>query len=181
MANYRKRNPSRGYRDSSYTDRRQDYVYGNAVRRLGVEPQRRETAAPVPPRRVSRQVRKNRSRAMRISAGYVAFLAIAAVMGLVVCVQFLQLRSQVTVRSKNITAMQQELVTLKDENNTKYNNIMDSVSLEEVRERAINELGMIYAKPGQVIEYQNPENDYVKQYENIPENGVLAISGKVSD
>jgi len=181
MANYRKRNSGRGYRDNGRADRQPTYIYGNTVRRLEPEPQRRETAQPEPPKRASRQVRKNRKRAMHMSAGYVAFLTIAAVMGLVVCVQFLQLRSQVTTRSKNIAAKQQELVSLKDENDTKYNNIMDSVSLEQVRERALNDLGMVYAQPGQVIEYQNPENDYVKQYEDIPQSGVLAISGKVSD
>ena len=50
---------------------------------------------------------------------------------------------------------------------------MDSVNLEEVRNRAINDLGMGYATSDQIIEYQNPVNDYVKQYESIPKSGVL--------
>ena len=55
---------------------------------------------------------------------------------------------------------------------------MDSVNLEEIREKAQEELGMVYASPEQVIEYQRPSADYVKQYENIPEDGVLAQSDK---
>ena len=35
-----------------------------------------------------------------------------------------------------------------------------------------------YATPDQIVEYDNPASDYVKQYENIPENGVLAQSDK---
>ena len=46
---------------------------------------------------------------------------------------------------------------------------MDSVNLEEVRDRAINDLGMGYATSDQIIEYQNPVNDYVKQYAKYSE------------
>jgi hypothetical protein len=42
----------------------------------------------------------------------------------------------------------------------------------------INQLGMTYAAADQIVEYDNPASDYVKQYENIPENGVLAQSDK---
>ena len=55
---------------------------------------------------------------------------------------------------------------------------MDSVNLDEIRERAQNDLGMVYASPDQVIEYENPATDYVKQYEEIPKDGVLARSEK---
>ena len=40
----------------------------------------------------------------------------------------------------------------------------------------MNELGMVYATSDQVIEYDSPSGDYVKQYEGIPEDGVLAQS-----
>ena len=43
---------------------------------------------------------------------------------------------------------------------------------------AMNELGMVYATSDQVIEYESPSGDYVKQYEGIPEDGVLAQSDK---
>ena len=69
--------------------------------------------------------------------------------------------------------LQQELADAKEENTTRYNVVMDSVNLEEVRDRAINDLGMGYATSDQIIEYQNPVNDYVKQYESIPKSGVL--------
>lgn len=111
---------------------------------------------------------------------YVIFLAVAAVMALIVCVNYVQLQSRITSRSKNITAMQEELAELREENNTKYNAVMDSVNLEEIRDKAQNELGMVYASPEQIVEYDNPATDYVKQYEDIPEDGVLAQSDKDS-
>ena len=128
--------------------------------------------------RVSRQVRQNRKSAFKMSAGYVMFLTIAAVLALVVCVNYVKLQSKITSESKNITALQEELTDMKEENTTRYNAVMDSVNLEDIRAKAQKELGMVYASKDQVIEYSSPSADYVKQYENIPEDGVLAQSNK---
>lgn len=113
-----------------------------------------------------------------MNSAYVIFLAVAAVMALVVCVNYIELQSRITSRSKNITAMQEELARLREENNTKYNAVMDSVNLDEIRDRAQNELGMVYASPERIVGYESPATDYVKKYEDIPEDGVLARSGK---
>ena len=40
--------------------------------------------------------------------------------------------------------------------------------LEEIKKIAINELGMKYAKEGQVIIYSGEGSDYVRQYKAIP-------------
>lgn len=106
------------------------------------------------------------------------FLSVAAITALVVCVNYVELQSRITSRSKNITAMQKELADLREKNTTEYNAVMDSVNLDEIRERAQNDLGMVYASPDQVMEYENPATDYVKQYEEIPKDGVLARSEK---
>lgn len=110
---------------------------------------------------------------------YVMFLSIAAIVALAVCVWYLQVRSELTKRSEHIAVMQEELAEAREENTTRYNSIIDSVNLEEVRDRAINELGMVYANPDQIVEYQNPVSDYVKQYEEIPKNGVLEQPDKM--
>ena len=124
-------------------------------------------------KKLDRQILKNRRKAMRMNPAYVMFLSIAAVTALVVCVWYLQVRAELTSRTEHITELQQELAAAKEENTTRYNVVMDSVNLEEVRDRAINDLGMGYATSDQIIEYQNPVNDYVKQYESIPKSGVL--------
>ena len=146
------------------------YIYGNTVRQAEVMPQRQEEHKK---KKLDRQILKNRRKAMRMNPAYVMFLSIAAVAALVVCVWYLQVRAELTSRTEHITELQQELADAKEENTTRYNVVMDSVNLEEVRDRAINDLGMGYATSDQIIEYQNPVNDYVKQYESIPKSGVL--------
>ena len=154
------------------------YIYGNTVRKMQAEPVRREYEVEQPKRerKVSPQVKKNRRRALRMNPAYLAFLVAAAVITLMACVWYLQLRAEVANRAANIASLQQELVDIKEENTTRYNSVVDSVNLEDVRDRAINELGMVYANAEQLVTYQNPENDYVKQYEVIPESGALSES-----
>lgn len=163
---------------SRYSSANNMYIYGNTVRKMQAQPVYREheNEWPKRERKVSPQVKKNRRQALRMNPAYLAFLVAAAVITLAACVWYLQLRAEVSTRVDNIASMQQELVDLKEENTTRYNSALDSVNLEEVRERAINELGMVYASAEQVVTYQNPENDYVKQYEVIPESGSLSES-----
>ncbi len=169
----------RSYRQS-YPNASQMYVYGNTVTKPVYEPRREEVERPRK-KHTSKQVRKNQSKALRMNRAYVIFLAVAAIAMLIVCVNYIQLRSTITSRSANITALQEELASLREENNTKYNVVMDSVNLEEVRTTAIEELGMVYADKGQIVEYDNPTGGYIKQYEEIPEDGVIASSKNVQD
>ncbi len=130
-------------------------------------------------KRTSSRVVKNRNRAMSISPAYAVFLTAAAVCAVLICVLYLNLQSEVVSRSENVTAMQEQLADLTEANNTAYNSAADSVNLETVRDRAMNEMGMVYAAEGTIVEYDSPEGDYVKQYNDIPESGVLAKSSDV--
>lgn len=151
------------------------YVYGNAVRKDHVEiqtPARQQ-------KEVSQRVRANRSKEMHMSKGYVAFLAIAAIAVLFACMQYLQLQSEITSRSNYITALQQELADAKEANTTRYNVIMNSMNLEEIREIAIQDFGMVYAEADQIIKYQRPDGNAVTQFAGIPESGIIASSDEV--
>ncbi len=150
------------------------YVRGNTVRKeTVVAPQR------VQQKEVSQRVRTNRSKAMHMNRGYVTFLAVAAVVALFTCVQYLQLQSDITSRSKHITSLQQELSDAREANATKYNAIMNTMNLEEIRDIAMNEFGMVYADENQVIKYQSPTGKTVIQYASIPGSGIAASSDSV--
>lgn len=162
----------------------QFYVYGNAVRQAEAFPERRPEQKPERVRRVkkaSRQVAKNRNRAMSVTPAYAVFLASAAVCAVLICMFYLSLQSEVVSRSENVTAMQQRLAELTEQNTTAYNSAADSVNLETVRQKAMNEMGMVYASEGTVVEYYSPSGEYVKQYSDIPESGILAKSSDASE
>lgn len=66
------RRQSGGYRSMQY-ESRQAYMYGNIVTKPEYEPRRRKSSAK-PKKKVSRQVQKNRNRALHMNAAYVIFL-----------------------------------------------------------------------------------------------------------
>lgn len=150
------------------------YVQGSVVRKDNAVVQ-----SPARQKEVSQRVRANRSKAMHMSKGYVAFLAIAAIVVLLVCMQYLQLQSEISSRASNITALQQELADAKEANTTRYNVIMNSMNLEQIRDIAINEFGMVYAEEDQIIKYQRPNGSAVTQFAGIPDSGIIASSDDV--
>ena len=152
------------------------YVYGTSARKEAVQLQPKH---PVESKEVSQRVQQNRSRALHMNKGYVAFLAVAAAITLLACVKYVQLQSEISSRSSHITELQQELADRKEANTTKYNAIVNSMNLEEIRDRAMNDLGMVYATEDQIITYKDPANVSVTQYARIPKSGVVASSDHV--
>ncbi len=140
------------------------YVQGNTVRKAQPVRQMPER----PQKRVSNSVRKNRERAKHMSAGYVLFLCAALVSAGIILVYYIGLQSDITNSVKHIAALERQLNGLKVANEENYSRISSSVDLEEIRRIAIQELGMQYAKEGQIISFASENSDYVKQMAEIP-------------
>ncbi len=58
---------------------------------------------------------------------------------------------------------------MKLDNDERYSRINSDINLEEVRRVAIQELGMQYAKEGQIIIFNGEDNDYVRQTGDLPD------------
>lgn len=156
-----------------------EYQYGNTVRK--VEPLRTPEYKPEPKTKegqktvASPQTKKNRRRAEVIDFSYAIFLAASVVVIVAACVMYLQLQSSISTRSLNITSLQMQISDLTIENDAALSSIENSIDLGMVKERA-TELGMVYIDKSQVVEYESPTTNYIKQYEEIPESGILAYS-----
>lgn len=148
------------------------YVYGNVVRKPSPTTQKQVGQS----RHVNKRAKARRRQPMHANRGYVMFLAVAAVVALFACVQYLQLQSNITNRSHQITSLQQELADVKEENTTRYNAIMNTMNLEEIRRIAMDELGMVPAQADQIVKYQSPKGSSMVQYAGIPKSGVVASS-----
>ena len=135
------------------------YVYGNTARRLDVQRQLEGE----PRRRLSHETRKNREKARHMSFGYVAFLTAAFLACAFLLINYIQLQAELTNRTKGIAILESELNTMKLTNDEAYSRITSSIDLEEIKRVAIGELGMTYAKEGQIITYDSVENDYMRQ------------------
>ncbi len=144
--------------------RQQRAIEGNTARKVQtLEYPSRERQ---PERRERRHAEK--SNVQYVNVLYMIFLAAASCMVLWSCVNYLQLQAETTSRVKHIASLETELEDLRKENDDNYTRIMTSVDLDHIRDVAINELGMVYAEPNQVILYDGGTDDYVRQNGSIP-------------
>lgn len=104
-----------------------------------------------------------------MNMGYIAVAAAAFVIVCCVLMSYIKLQSDITNHITNISKLESQLNELRLANDETYTKIMSSVDLEEIKRIAVNELGMKYAKEGQVVQYTGEGNDYVRQYSDIPE------------
>lgn len=164
--NYTRRNVSADGRRLTNT-----YIDGNVVRHMQAVPEQQQ-----PQRERQRQQRRsasihakrNREKALRINMPYVVFLAAASIATVFVCINFLQLQSQGINYRNTIAALESRLSNMKLANDNAYENAISSVNMEDVKDIAINQLGMVYANEGQIITYSSQEGDYIRQYSEIP-------------
>ena len=139
-----------------YTNR--SYIEGNTVRKIDTV---REMQQPI--RRENRAVRKNRDRALYMNLPYVLFLTMALLVTGVMLIGYLQAQSNLTVSVKRVATLESQLNDMKLANDEQLERINSALDMEEVKRIAVEELGMTYAKEGQVIIVSGEGSDYVRQ------------------
>lgn len=140
-------------------------VQGNVARQLYAVPDRHEKInGPVEVPHKRRKQERN-----TLSIPYCLFLAAACVLTLTLGAYYLQQQALSTSSQKKIASLESTLADLKKENADELNRIETSINLEEIRDIAINELGMVYATQDNVVLYENISQNYVSQYEEVPQ------------
>lgn len=135
------------------------YIYDNTAPKLDVLRQLEEPRK----KRLSHEARRNREKARHMNFGYLVFLAAALCACGMILINYIQMQSELTNRTTSVARLESRLNMLKLENDEKYNRITSNIDLEEIKKVAIGELGMTYAKEGQIIPYQNSGSDYMRR------------------
>ncbi len=147
------------------------YEDGNTVRRLETAPdyheerekRKEERRRSEQKRRRRRAARRNRERALKMSAGYVAFLSVCVMAVAFTCAAYVDLQSDLIIRQRSIETLQSEISNLKLENDAAYKRITASVDLKEIKKKA-KKLGMKYPTDQQIKYYTIENADYMTQY-----------------
>jgi cell division protein FtsL len=151
------------------------YINGNTVRELETSPARRPKQDPreaeEQKRRRRRQhaARRNRERALYMSRGYVTFLTLCVAISAFFAVTYVKLQADVTQRMKTISSLESQITDLRADNDANYKRITTSVDLNEIKDTAMNQLGMTYATEDQIIYYSVENSNYMDQYSDIPQ------------
>ena len=139
------------------------YVDGNTVRKVQrtveIRPERDEREE----YRHKHAVRRNQEKALYMNGTYVLALTIAALITLVLCMNYLHKQASITTRINHIE-------DLEPENDALQTRIDTYVDLDHVYKVATEELGMVYANKDQILLYDKTESEYVRQYEDIPKH-----------
>ena len=164
-------------RTANHNNRNRAYqVEGSTVRRMEAMPDYRQERRDRQQREREEELRKrrraaarNQEKALRMSKSYVVFLTMAVTVFGVFCGAYIKLQSDVTARMKMIASLESQITDLKADNDEAYKRINTAVDLDEIKETAINDLGMFYATEDQIVYYSVDKTDYMNQYNEIPQ------------
>ncbi|MBE5889654.1 MAG: hypothetical protein E7282_01670 [Lachnospiraceae bacterium] len=157
-------------------EKRNYYVDGTSVRELNAAPKRVPTRDPRVIERERKQknrrnaVRRNRERALSMNFGFVTFLSICVILCAAACVSLVRAQSSATQNLKTITALESQVTDLRTSNDETEKRLNTSVDLNEIKDIAMNQLGMKYASEDQIVYYHVDKTNYMDQYGDIPEN-----------
>lgn len=159
------------------------YIDGNTVKRLQEVPGRRPAASreqsvkhrsttrtvTAGTQRISRETRRNREKGNEYGTWICNMsLAVVSVAVLFCCVNYLQLKAELTGRIKSVAGLESEWAQLKEENDAYESQVTSEVDLDQIREIAIGRLGMNYPTDSQKKTYSVPSSSYVRQYQDVP-------------
>lgn len=165
------------YGTSAKDYNRYQYISGNTVKKTDpyLEYQREKRRKELEKEELKRQRQREKQRELEVRQNrlYVLFLMFTTVLCVSMCVGYLYWHSVVQNNSNAVTKLQNDLYALRDENESKRTNLAIKENLVEIREIAINQLGMTTPVEGQIIYYTSPSDKEIVQYQEIPENGFL--------
>ena len=146
-------------------DETEFYIDGNTVRRrerMGAPDDRERKAK-------KKSAHTGKKAGKQISTGYVVFLAAMCVAVIFSCVKYLSLKTELIKQRNLYTASSLEYNQIKAENDAYYSEITALVDLDEIRRKAIEDMGMHFPSPDQIIYYDPGDSSFVRQYQKVPE------------
>ena len=145
--------------------------------RRGISEYRVVGSAALAPRRQTRagievvpnHVKRKRDKAAFMNAPYVLFLGLSLVAMVACSGMFLKLQSDVTAKTKSLARLESEVAAMTMSNDEEYARIMGAVDLEKIKQVAMEDLGMTYPDESQVVNFEDSDSDYVRQFGSIPQ------------
>ncbi|MGN0152098.1 MAG: hypothetical protein ACI39Q_06460 [Wujia sp.] len=160
---------------SERTGRNMYYVEGSTVRKIDTAPEReyvperRRKAAPERQERRERRVNAKVDRALAFDMRYTVFVVSSVLIMVCACLMMLYMESKIDAQQRNINNMEAQLENIENDNAAYEMSLKNMYTLDDIYDVAANELGMVYAKKGQIVYYESANEDYVTQYQDVPE------------
>lgn len=142
------------------------YVGGTAAPDdFWVEADREELHHKDPEGRIA--ARRYQERAEQLNFRYVLFMGFLVTLMTVALITYIKLQADVSSSNSEIAALESNLTELQSANEEIYNEINAAIDLDEIRDKAIGELGMKYASKEQIVEYSASSGGVVHQISEV--------------
>ena len=119
-------------------------------------------------REEQRVIAENQRNARKIGGLFTFFIACAMVAMLFTCVKFIANKNKKYENDAELARLQSEYTALKEQNDLKKLAIDTGIDYNNIYNRAVGELGMVYATDEQLIRYDRGESEYVMQFGEMP-------------
>jgi len=148
------------------------YVHGSTVRQLEGEPWERAQRAEEERRRKQHQenvraAKINQERAKHMSLGYVLLLTVLTAVVAYASIQYIKFQTEVNTHIREISRLESSIAEVKMDNNAIERRIATFTDIDTIRYKAVNELGMGYAKESQIKTFSMNEGDYMNQFADV--------------
>ncbi len=81
---------------------------------------------------------------------------------------YVYLQTSIRTSMNQVADLKEQVADLKANNSALENRIASSANLQVVKQKATDELGMVYANSSQIVYYSMEDKDYMDQYDAIP-------------
>lgn len=158
------------------TRRQMYYIDGSTVRKRDyaeAEPRRREREYEVPVRRRKSGTYKKAAvqaeKSLAFDLRYTLFLTVSLLVMVAACVNMLRIQGKVDKQQRNVQKLEEQIQTIEADNAAYKDSLDNMYTLDQIYDIAVNQLGMVYAQKGQIVYYDSANEDYVNQYQDVPE------------
>ncbi len=111
---------------------------------------------------------RKRAAALRKNRLLTGYMIVAVMLTCVMLVGYVALQTSVTTKMNHIASLENELATVNADNKATESRIATTTNLTDIKDKAINQLGMVYATNSQIVYYSVDGSDYMSQYQDIP-------------
>ncbi len=147
--------------------RKTEEYYVRPVRSLPTREQREREKREDAVRR-QRITDRKRAAALRKNRLLTGYMIVAVMLTCAMLVGYVALQTNVSTRMNHVAELESELAKVNADNKAATSRIATTTNLSEIKDKAINDLGMVYATSNQIVYYSVDGSDYMSQYHDIP-------------
>lgn len=114
--------------------------------------------------------RRKKSKKLEIRSNrlYTFYMVFLVAMTVILMSRYIDLQSAITIKLRDIAKLETQIENLKADNDAIEKRLATTVPVIEVKDQALNRLGMSYAREAQIKHYTVDNVDYMSQYKELP-------------